>query len=162
MPETNEDILLIPLDEPSETKVVLSTPFTEEAPAVSPDGRWMVYEANSTGRFEVYVRSVDGGSDQWRISTDGGLAGRWASGGREIVYASLDGKVMAVPTRLSPRFRPGTPTELFALPESPELYSPLLEDVSPDGKRLLLNLPTKSRSSLAFHLITNWPSLVSR
>jgi Tol biopolymer transport system component len=162
MPETNEDILLVPIDEPSKATVALSTPFTEKAPAVSPDGRWMVYEANSTGRFEVYVRSVDGGSGQWRISTNGGLGGRWASGGREILYVSLGGKVMAVPTQLSPRFRPGTPTELFALPEPPELYSPLLEDVTPDGKRLLLNLPTESRSSLAFHLITNWPSLVSR
>jgi hypothetical protein len=162
MPETNEDILLVPIDEPSKTTVVLSTPFTETAPAVSPDGRWMVYEANSTGRFEVYVRSVDGGSDQWRISTDGGLGGQWASGGREILYVSLDGKVMAVATQLSPRFRPGTPTELFALPEPPELYGPLFEDVTPDGKRLLMNLPTEKRSALSFHLITSWPSLVSR
>jgi Tol biopolymer transport system component len=160
-PETDEDILLISIDEPSKAKVVLSTPFTELAPEASPDGRWMVYEANSTGRFEVYVRSLDGGSDQWRISTDGGLAGRWASGGREIIYVSLDGRVMAVPTQLSPQFRPGTPTELFALPEPPEPYTPLFEDVTPDGKRLLLNIPTESRSTLAFHLITNWPSLVS-
>jgi Tol biopolymer transport system component len=161
MPETNEDILLVPIDEPSKTTVVLSTPFTETAPVVSPDGRWMVYEANSTGRFEVYVRSVDGGSDQWQISTDGGLGGRWASGGREILYVSLDGRVMSAPTQLSPRFRPGTPTELFPLPEPPEQYGPLFEDVTPDGKRLLLNLPTESRSALAFHLITNWTALVS-
>ena len=127
-----------------------------------PHGRWMVYESDSTGRFEVYVHSVDGGSDQWRISTEGGLGGRWADGGREIVYISLDGRIMTVPTQIAPRFRPGTPTELFRLPEPPELYTPLFEDVTPDGERLLLNLPTESRSALAFHLITSWPSLVSR
>ena len=69
---------------------------------------------------------------------------------------------MSVPTELSPRFRPGTPKELFRLPEPPGLYTPLFEGVAPDGERLLFNLPTESRTSLAFHLITNWPSLVSQ
>jgi Tol biopolymer transport system component len=159
--ETNQDIVLVPIDEPSKISEIVATPFTEEAPAVSPDGRWVVYESDSTGRFEVYVRSVDGGSDQWQISADGGLAGRWASGGREILYVSLDGKLMTVPTQLSPRFRPGTPRELFSLTETPELYAPLFEDVTPDGQRLLFNLPTESRSALAFHLITSWTSLLS-
>ena len=160
MPETNEDLMLIPVDDPTKVKVVLSTPFSEDNPQVSPDGRWIAYVSNSTGRFELYVRSMDGGSDQWQISTDGAYVGRWASGGRELVYVTSDGRIMAVPTQLSPRFRPGTEAELFRLPEPPESNTSIFEDVDQDGKRLLLNLPTESRSSLAFHVITNWPGLI--
>jgi Tol biopolymer transport system component len=160
MPETNEDLILIPIDEPTKAKVILSTPFSEDVPRLSPDGRWIAYISNSTGRFEVYVRSMGGSSDQWQISTDGGYGARWAGGGRELVYVAIDGRIMSVPTQLSPKFRPGTATELFRLPESPEVYGSIFEDVTQDGKRVLLNLPTESRSTLAFHMITNWTGLL--
>jgi Tol biopolymer transport system component len=162
MPDTNEDLLLVPMDDPSKAKSILATPFIDDAPAVSPDGRWLAYISNSTGRFEVYVRATEGGSDQWQISTDGGYLARWTKGGRELIYVAQDGRIMSVATQLSPRFRPGTATELFRLPEPPERYTTIFEDVNADGSRLLLNLPTESRSTLAFHVIRNWTGLLSR
>ncbi len=160
MPETNEDLLLVPIDEPDKASVILATPFAEDIPEVSPDGKWLAYISNSSGRYEVYVRSLGGGSDQWQISANGGVRARWSRGGKELVYVTTDGAIMSVPTVLSPRFRPGTEVELFRLPEPADYLASIFEDISPDGERVLLNLPTESRSSLAFHVITNWTGLL--
>jgi eukaryotic-like serine/threonine-protein kinase len=160
MPETNEDLVLLPVENPAERRVLLATPFVEDLPEVSPDGRWVAYISNPTGRFDVYVRSIEMGSDQWQISTDGGVQPRWSANGRELFHVTLDGRVMATPVQLSPGFRPGTATELVRLPEPPDVYQALFEDVTPDGQRLLLNLPTESRATLAFHVVTNWTGLL--
>jgi hypothetical protein len=67
---------------------------------------------------------------------------------------------MAVAIETQPVFRPGTPRRLFQLPERPDRNLPIFEDVTPDGKRFLLNVPVVARSSVGFHVITNWPSLL--
>jgi hypothetical protein len=68
--------------------------------------------------------------------------------------------VMAVSIETQPVFRPGTPRRLFELPEKPVRDTPVFEDVTPDGRRFLLNVPVTARSSVGFHLIVNWRSLL--
>jgi hypothetical protein len=67
---------------------------------------------------------------------------------------------MVVSIETQPVFRPGTPRKLFQLPERPDRDTPVFEDVTQDGKRFLLNVPVTARSSVGFHVIVNWRSLL--
>ena len=160
-PETNEDIKILSLDGKGESRVLLKTPFNETYPEVSPDGRWVAYLSDETGRPEVNVRPSSGSLEQWQISPGGGSQARWRGDGRELYYVAPDGNVVAVSIDTQPVFRPGTPRALFRLPEAPDRDTPILEDVTPDGRRFLLNVPVTARSSVAFHAIVNWTSLLN-
>jgi Tol biopolymer transport system component len=160
-PQTNEDLMVLDVGAPAKKPgVILKTPFSEDVPELSPDGKWLAYVSNESGRQEVYVRSASGSFEQWQLSSNGGSQQRWTRGGRELVYAAPDGKVMSVAINTTPVFRPGVPQLLFTLPEPPDRDTPIFEDISADGERILLNVPTTSRSSAAFHVILNWTSLV--
>jgi eukaryotic-like serine/threonine-protein kinase len=158
-PQTNEDIMMLTLGG-KEPSYLLHTPFGEDNPQVSPDGRRMAYESDQTGRTEIYIRNLDGTAGQWQISTDGGLQPRWRSDGKELFYAAADGYLMATPIQVGPSFRPGTPVRLFQMPERPETFATILEDVAPGGERMLLNVPTTSRASIGFQAITRWTALL--
>ncbi len=159
-PETNEDLKILSLGDKREPRVLLETPFNEQLPEVSPDGRRIAYTSDETGRTEVNIRPVSGSFEQWQVSTGGGSQARWRGDGRELYYVSPDGYLMAVSIETQPVFRPGTPRRLFQLPERPDRDTPVFEDVTPDGKRFLLNVPVAARSSVGFHVIVNWPSLL--
>jgi Tol biopolymer transport system component len=161
-PETNEDLKILSLGDKREARVLLKTPFSEDYPQVSPDGRWIAYLTDETGRSEIAIRPSSGSFEQWQVSTAGGSQSRWRGDGRELYFASPDGFLMAVSIETQPVFRPGTPRKLFRLPERPERDTPIFEDVTPDGKRFLLNVPVVARSSVGFHVIANWRSLLDK
>ncbi|HEV8376091.1 MAG TPA: protein kinase [Candidatus Polarisedimenticolia bacterium] len=159
-PQTDQDLMLLADKEKGNPTIVLRTPFAEDDPKVSPDGHRMAFTSNQTGRTEVYVRNLAGTSGQWQVSTDGGWQPRWRSDGKELIYAAPDGYVMAVPLQSGGDFRPGAPSRLFLMPEPSELENPVLEDVTGDGNRFLLSVPTTSRSSIGFHSIIGWPAVL--
>jgi dipeptidyl aminopeptidase/acylaminoacyl peptidase len=161
-PETNVDLKIVSLGDKPEVRTLLATPFDEQLPEASPDGRWVAYITNETGRSEVAIRPSSGSFEQWQVSTAGGAHARWRGDGRELYYASPDGYLMAVSIETQPVFRPGPPRKLFRLPERPERDTPVFEDVTPDGQRFLLNVPVTARSSVGFHMIVNWRSLLDR
>jgi hypothetical protein len=103
---------------------------------------------------------VSGSHQQWQVSTGGGSQPRWRSDGRELYDVAPDGYLVAASIDTQPAFRPGAPRRLFELPERPDRDTPVFEDVTPDGKRFLLNVPVVARSSVGFHLILNWRSLL--
>ncbi len=159
--ETNDDLLLLDASDTKKPPVtILKTPFTESNVEVSPDGTWLAYTSNESGRFEVYVRPASGSFEQWQLSNGGGAQPRWTRGGQELLYVAPDGNVMSVAITTSPVFRPGVPKALFELPEPPDRDTPIFEDVTADGERILLNVPTTARSSVAFHVILNWTSML--
>ena len=86
--------------------------------------------------FQVYVRSLAGPPGRWQISTTGGLAPRWTKGGREIVYAMLDGRLMAVDIDTSAGFHPGTPRYLFTVPSRLSSIGTFAWDVDATGETL--------------------------
>jgi dipeptidyl aminopeptidase/acylaminoacyl peptidase len=161
-PETNRDLKLLSLGDKPESSVLLATPFDEQSPEASPDGRWIAYVSNETGRAEVDIRPASGSFEQWQVSTTGGQQPRWRGDGRELYYVAPDGFLMAVAIETQPVFRPATPRKLFRLPERPERDTPIFEDVTPDGKRFLLNVPVTAHSTVGFHMIVNWRSLLDK
>jgi eukaryotic-like serine/threonine-protein kinase len=158
-PETGEDIKLLTAGE-RQPKIVLRTPFSDDTPQASRDGRWMAYVSDETGRSEVCIRAASGAYQQWQVSTAGGSVPRWRADGKELFYLAPDGNVMSVAIETAPVFRPGTPKALFKLPRIPDRDTPVFEDITPDGQRALLNVPVVERTSVGFHVILNWTSLL--
>jgi serine/threonine-protein kinase len=114
----------------------LATPFIETNPVFSPDGRWLAYQSNESGTFEVYVRPFPGPGGRWQVSTGGGGMPVWSRDGRELLYISLDRRVMASTyTAKGDSFIAGTP-QVWA--EAPIRVAAVGReyDLAPDGKRL--------------------------
>src|SRR5262249_11753201 len=102
--------------------------------AFSPDGRFLAYDSDESGRYEVYVQAFPGPSGKWQISSGGALP-HWRGDGKEIYYLSLDFKIMAAAVETAPAFHVGTPAPLFAIrPGTGSAY-----DVAPDGNRFLVD-----------------------
>ena len=96
-PKTGEDVMQIELDGTRRVTPLVQSPFTERNGIVSPDGRWLAYEANDSGRFEIYVRPFpDVNSGRWQVSTAGGTRPLWARSGQELFYVSPTGALMRV------------------------------------------------------------------
>jgi serine/threonine-protein kinase len=118
--------------------VLLGGNFNETAPAMSPDGHWIAYESDESGRSEIYVRpypDVEGG--KWLISSGGGTRPRWSPTGTEIFFVGAD-RMMAVQVDTRSGFAFERPTPLFAIQPYVILPRPRSYDVSADGKRLLM------------------------
>ena len=118
-------------------ELFLGTPFLEITPAFSPDGRWLAYSSNESGSNEVYVRPFPGPGGRWQVSTGGGRSPLWSRDGRELLFKTLDKRVMAVTyTAKGDSFAAGKPslwaeTRLRVTGGDPADY-----DLAPDGKRL--------------------------
>ena len=137
---------------------ILATPFEENRPAVSPNGRWLAYVSNASGRREVYVREFPKGAGQIRISTDGGTDPVWRDDGRELFFYQPDGAIMAVPIESGAASRPaaGVPTRLFGI--DPRAYRSF--DAVSGGKRFLMNLVDPENVSRPDDVAINWPRLL--
>jgi hypothetical protein len=86
----------------------------------SPDGKWVAYASNETGKWEIYVTSFPDARVRWQISSGGGEQPRWRGDGKELFYLSLDGKMMAAPVTTGAHFDAGTSVTLFqTTPVSP-------------------------------------------
>jgi Tol biopolymer transport system component len=135
----NDDIWVLDTEAGSEPEPFLTSRFAERYPSLSPDGRWMAYASDESGRWEVYVRPYPGTGGRIQISNGGGIEPLWSGNGRELYYRA-DRKMMVVPFDLgSTTF--GRPDELFDDPYlrssniSPDVHS---YDVSDDGSRFVM------------------------
>jgi eukaryotic-like serine/threonine-protein kinase len=134
----------------------LSTKFNEGAPEFSPDGHWLAYMSEESGRSEVYVQPYPGPGGKWQISTDGGSAPKWNPSGRELFYRNAT-KMMAVDITTQPNFTAGRPKLLF---DGPYLFtSPPLTfqfyDVSRDGQRFLM-VKQSREAAQPINVTLNW------
>ncbi|MGB9203673.1 MAG: protein kinase [Terriglobales bacterium] len=111
-PVTSSDLWLLSLGNSYELRPFKQTPAAERQGTLSPDGRWMAYASNESGRSEVYVEPVPGPGGRWQISTNGGEQPRWARNAREIFYRNGT-KMMSVPVQVQPVFQAGKAVELF-------------------------------------------------
>jgi serine/threonine protein kinase len=127
---SGSDIWSVSLDPLVEMKPFLATSALEDAPAFSPDGRWIAYQSDASGQWEVYVVSADGGGRKWMVSNEGGVNPRWNPNGKEILYRKID-DFMSVEVKTEPQMEIGKPRLLFN-----GLFDDY--DVSRDGKRFLM------------------------
>jgi serine/threonine-protein kinase len=136
----------------------LKTDFTETCPEFSPDGRWLAYVSNESGRDEVYVGPFPGPGGKILISNNGGSSVAWAPDGRELFYHDLSGtKLMAVEIKTEPQFTAGKPRLLF---EADKMVRTAMRsyDVSRDGQRFLMqeDYEEKTTSAKQIKLVLNW------
>ena len=130
--------------------------------AISPDGRWLAYTSDATGRFEVYVAPFPGMSSTRLVSTGGGNEPRWSHSGRELFYRG-GGKLMAVDVMPGAAFTPGTPHPLFSLAGYRAARNRPQYDVAPDDRRFLMIREYNDGSDQELVYVENWfPELKSK
>ncbi len=138
---------------------LLATEFSERNGEISPDGRWLAYESNASGQYEIYVRPFPNVEDgQWPISSGGGTKPLWASDGRELFYMAPGARLMVVGVQTEPSFAPGNAEEVFAVRGYFVESAGRTYDISRDGERFLMIKEGGSdeTSSTEFILVQNW------
>ena len=151
---------MLPLEGERKPRPWLATPSNETSPMFSPDGHWLTYVSNESGRYEVYVRPYPGPGEKWQISTDGGAEPAWAHSGRELFYRNGD-KMMVVDITTRPSFSAGKPKVLFeapyAHPAGSEEFRFNNYDVSPDDQRFLMVQPSDQElAAKQINVVLNW------
>jgi Tol biopolymer transport system component len=159
-PNTNADLWLLPLNGERTPIPFLRTAFNEDQGHFSPDGHWVAYRSDESGRSEVYVRgfSPHAPGAKVLVSTRGGSDPRWRSDGKELFYVGLDGTLMTVDVATGSEFRPGPAKPLFKVPTSPfvTLAGVAFWDAAPDGSRFLVPVPVDQRAEPRFTVVLNW------
>jgi Tol biopolymer transport system component len=151
---------------------LLQTPFQESHGQISPDGRWLAYYSGENGFPEVFVQSYPPGAGKWQISVSGGYFPRWSRDSHELFFMSAltAGKMMAVDVRTNgATLERGTPRELFTtayvnLPHPGGAPAFHTYDVTPDGQRFLMPLPSANRDpeKRQVAVVLNWASALPK
>jgi Tol biopolymer transport system component len=161
-PQTSSDLWVLPFFGDKKPFPFLKTPFEERNGQFSPDGKWIAYQSNESGRFEIYIQPFPGPGGKFQISTDGGAQPRWNKNGKEIFYVSLDSKMMVAPVKLSPdgqSLETSAPVTLFPVRIAEGTLPGVARQqyaVSSDGQRFLVNLAADEGAVSPITLIYNW------
>jgi len=153
-PTTLRDIWLLAPDRTRQKFLV--TPYQELAPRFSPDGRWIAYVSNDSGRYEVYVRPVSGEGGRMTVSTDGGTEPVWLANSREIFYRNGD-RMMAAAIEMTPALSIGRPQLLFETTNERDRGSGLGNpnyDVTRDGQQFVMIQAPSTSSNIV--VVLNW------
>src|SRR5262249_41342559 len=159
--KTKEDLWVLPVFGDRKPMPLLRTPFIEGQGRFSPDGKWIAYASDESGRREIYVQSFPPSGAKWQISTDGGSFPEWRGDGRELFYFGPDQKLMSVEIGTGSTLSAGKPQALFGaryfrIPISP--YT-----VSSDGRKFLIVSPTEDESNSApLTVVLNWTAELKR
>jgi eukaryotic-like serine/threonine-protein kinase len=161
-------IWVLPLEGDEKPRTLLRTNFNEQDGHFSPDGHWIAYTSDETGRNEIYVRAfspsiTEAASDAGGarlISSNGGTEPRWRGDGRELFYRAADGKLMAAEVSLAPELRVGIPKALFQMPSEGGPSSGSTWSVTSDGQRFLLPVPRSENTP--FTVVLNWQAALKK
>jgi Tol biopolymer transport system component len=116
----------------------LQTQFNEGDGAFSPDGRWVAYMSDESGRNEIYVQAFPLSGAKFQISTGGGAEPLWRGDGAELFYRSADGSLMEAPVKPGATFEVGVPKSLFSAPRQAQGIYRYDYAVTDDGQRFLI------------------------
>ena len=161
VPTRGRDVLALSLDGSRAVEPLLTSAANEIAPEVSPDGRWLAFASDESGRYEVYVRpypQTAGG--RWQVSASGGRQPVWSKDGRELYYRDFGGAVVMVPVRAGPSFQPGVAVTLLPPGRTYMGYGSGMGartfDVSADGTRFLMVKTLDAAREPSFVVVQNW------
>jgi len=149
-------------DQPGTVRPLIDTAFNEAHGQFSPDGRWIAYASDESGRWEIYVQSFTNSKEpetKMQVSRDGGLEPRWRRDGRELFYISGDGKLMSVGITSGSTFHAEAPQPLFQVKDisrKPDRFEVFSWAVSSDGKRFLISRDLPSTEPVS--VVLNWPA----
>ena len=156
------DIGVLTLDGDREWQPLFQTAASELHPAISPNGAWIAYTSDVSGRLEIYVERFPDIGNRVTISTGGGQTPHWSPAGDELFYRRLDGAMMMVPldaTDTAQRLAPGTPELLFEGSSYQQTPLPPLQnyDLSPDGDRFVMIRSGGDATELSqIVIVQNW------
>jgi serine/threonine-protein kinase len=155
-PSRGRDIWTLSLKDGRRPRPLLQTAFNENNPVFAPDGRWIAYESDESGRYEIYVQPFPGQGGKILVSTEGGIQPVWSTDGHELFYRNGD-KMMAVPITLQPNFHPSKPELLFEKPYMNAPFYPRSYDVAPDGRRfLMIKENDQVAAATVLNVVLNW------
>jgi serine/threonine protein kinase/Tol biopolymer transport system component len=161
--KTKSDVWFLPVTRSSEAKPfrVLETEANELAGTLSPDGSWLAYASDVSGRYEVWVQSFPGGGGKRQVSTGGGNHPRWRRDGRELFYYAGDGKLMAAKVRSGENFEIGAAVPLFEFRGGANGgHAPYA--VTADGQRFLINAVVDTEPNAPLTVWVNWTAGVKK
>jgi Tol biopolymer transport system component len=161
-PRTGWDLWLLPTEGDHKPVPYLCTPFNERWGTISPDGRWMAYFSDESGKWELYVQSFPTPGSKYQVSTNGtGFSyffSSWVRDGRELIYVGADGlTLMVAEVQTSPTFKVGASHKLFKLRRDH-----LWGDVTRDGQRVLVTTPAGQASASTITLEMNWTAAMRK
>jgi eukaryotic-like serine/threonine-protein kinase len=161
LPGSGPDVVLVRDSGRGPVEPIVSTPFVEQYPIASPDGRWLAFVSDQSGRQEVYVRALAGDGDMVQVSREGGTEPVWGPDGRELFYLSTEGQVnmMAAGIRTSPTLEVTARTVLFDAAEYVGTNPHANYDISPDGRTFVL---VRRSPATRVVILQNLPELVRR
>jgi Tol biopolymer transport system component len=155
---TKGDVWGLRLDDPGTPFPILTGAEQEGQSQISPDGRYLAYASDASGRFEVYVATFPVPDKRWQVSSGGGTDPRWRGDGGELYYIAADRQMMASRTTLRPSFSSGPGVALFEthlddvwIGDTRNHY-----DVTPDGRRFIVLAPKTDRRLAPFSVLVNW------
>jgi eukaryotic-like serine/threonine-protein kinase len=151
------DLWALPLNGDKTPRRLVETKGNDRRGRFSPDGKWIAYESNFSGRFEVYVQRFPPTAERVQVSVDGGGSAFWRSDGKELFFSAPDQTVMAVAITPGDTFQASAPQKLF---EVPGIINNGRFVVMPDGQQFLL--PVQRAESSAITVVLNWPSSVAK
>jgi Tol biopolymer transport system component len=135
----------------------MKTPFTESDPRFSPDGKWLAYGSDESGRFEVYIARFDKPSERVQVSIGGGFSPAWRHDGKELYYMN-ENKLYAVTIETSPSLDAGKPQLLFS--DNSSSWDGF--DAMPDGQRFLVTRVISGPTTRPLNVIVNWQRLLEK
>jgi len=148
----------------AKSSLFLKAPSALRNGQFSPDGKWVAYASNETGKWQIYVTSFPEARGKWQVSSGGGEQPRWRRDGKELFYLSSDYKMMAAPVTIGANFDSRSPIALFqTTPREPiSLNDQFVYDVSRDGQRFVINTPVKEGETTPMSIILNWPARLNK
>ncbi len=154
--EAGYHLWALPLAEGGKPFAIVQDSFDEDWPVISADGKWMAYQSNESGRREVYITAFPGGGAKWQVSSNGGSSPKWRRDGKELFFLDAADTLTAVDVNASsgaPRL--GAPHALFQAVGIQRDFGPY--DVTPGGKKFLVNSGNLKEGSDPLTLVLNWP-----
>ena len=153
----NVDVAAMSMDGDREIEVLIATAGNDGAPVVSPDGQWIAYHSDVSGRYEVYVDRFPALGDRRQISSDGGVVPRWSPDGRELFYGSRDGRqLLVVAVSTDPVFSAGAPEVLLEGSYLAPTGNRRPYDVTADGQQFVMVKTAASEAQPEIAVVINW------
>jgi len=156
IPTRGLKLFYMPLEGDHRPMMFLDAPGEQRNPVFSPDGRYVAYESNESGRYEILLKTFPKGEGKWQVSTNGGTTARWDRGGKKLYFVQGD-TLMEVDVATQPTLLLETPRALFSA-VAKKLRLDFSYDISPDGKLFAVVQDATGDKTVvrSVHLVENW------